>query len=122
MLKKILLDMILQAIVIALFMIAGVYLLGNNPLWNPFGKGDNENVRTVDTPEYKKLDSLLRAEREYRIYLDLRDSLRLEQINDMKELLKNRQIKYKNEINRIDNNTANTDFDELRGIIRSRRH
>lgn len=122
MLKKILLDYLLPALLISGFVIAGIYLLGNNPLWSPFSKGDNENVRTVDTPEYKKVDSLLRAEREYRIYLDLRDSLRLEQINDMKELLKNRQIKYKNEINRIENNTTSTDFDELRGIIRSRRH
>lgn len=122
MVKKIVMDYLLPAVAIGLVVVAGIFvgeklgILGGGL----FG-GSQDVPRTVDTPEYKRIDSTNKALEKRNMYLEMRDSLRSEVIARIDEQINNSKIKYKNETKRIENNTADINFMELQSIIHTRR-
>jgi len=60
--KKIIWDIIVPAIIIMIFVVGGIFIAQKFDILN-FGQGSaSEEVRTVDTPEYKALDSAYREQ------------------------------------------------------------
>lgn len=120
MLKKIILDYAIPAVAIGIIVVAGIFIAQELGVLR-FDSAQRDNLpRTVDTPEYKALDSAYR-EQEKQVQYWYGYSKGLEEFYNTIENQKQQTIiKYKNEIKRIENNTADNNFDELRGIIRSR--
>lgn len=121
MLKKIILDHVLPIGIVVIGVLVGIFFMGK---WGmlPFDFSQGDKVpRTVDTPEYKALDSAYQEQGRKVAYMMGRLDEQKEAYDRLEEQKNHTQIIYKNENKRIESNTANRNFDELRSIIQSRR-
>jgi len=121
MLKKIVLDWLLPAVAIGVVVVVGIFIAQKLGILGGGQAAPPTEMRTVDTPEYKAIDSTNKALEKRNMYLEMRDSLRSEVITRIEEQINNSKIKYKNETKRVENNTADVNFIELQSIISTRR-
>lgn len=121
MVKKIILDYLIPAVAIGLIVVAGIFIAQKLGILGGGQAAPPTEVRTVDTPEYKKLDSANKELERRNMYLEIKDSMLTSEILAMDEVINKRQNKTNYETKRIENNTADNNFNELRGLIQSRR-
>lgn len=108
------LGIIILVVLIAMFAINKIDFLKNI-----FGIQAQE-IKVEDTPEYKAIQKDRDRIREERNILIVKDSLQGFWIDKLLSEDKRNKIIYLNENKRIEKNTANTNFTELKQIIRSR--
>lgn len=116
--KNFIKETLLPVALIAVIILGGMWFMGKTGLLN---MGTTvEAVRVSDSEEYKRLDKHADSLEKANLWLTFRDSLHTNWLKEMDEVIRKKQIKLNYEYKRIEGNSADNNFSELKSIIRSR--